>query len=247
MNKTVKKLIAFVLIVCAFATSMSSCSGLPFAPKLSSKVSWLKNANADTVVKVLIDENAYGMAPGSIFSSYYSEDKEVIEKIITYFCNIRVSRDYSGRVYQIDGGSGRTVTVTFADRGTKSLLFKHGYFIDGNKVYKTYTSENIRDYYSEFNRYFRFNTYKNTGSVYTNTEDAICVGEAEKIGSWHFIYLSEMDDEDDYLQATHYIEVSFGKIYILSETRFCVKFYNEIEYYELIDGQSFIGFITPKV
>ena len=249
MNKTVRRLIPFVLIVCIFCTALSSCKPSEearqnFNGKLSEKATWLKNLTADTVVKVGVVDIVYGVAPGTLASCYYSTDKTEIAGFISFYSNLEIEQVDSSVIDGKNGGGGKNYVFTYADGSTDIVYFRHGYYVVGSEVFKA-KSTGKYEYKDTFERYLRFVDSDKISNVFTNTEDVQCVGTTEAVGDFRFKRIET--EEDAYLSSTHYIEVSFGKIYILSETRFCVKFYNELKYFELIDGQSFRDFITPKV
>lgn len=253
MNKTVKRLIAFVLMIFMMSSSMLSCSFFedkqeqseePFVGKLSEKATWLKEATSDNVVKAGVVSILYGVAPNEMKDCYYSSDKIEITALINFYCNIEVKEVAPDVIEGMNGGGGSNIVLTYNDGSTKTLLYRHGYYVIGSEVFQATTNETF-DYRTTFDLYKRID-YQKLSYVYTNTETPQRVGQTDSVSDFRFRIIEA--EEDAYLSATHYIETDFGRIYILSETTFYLdNSYYVFHYYELIEGQLFSAFLTAEI
>ena len=252
MTKTMKKAIAFILMICTLSASMISCSffnGMwqeneePFAGKLSEKATWLKEATSDNVVKAGVVTLLFGVAPGTLKDCHYSTEKSDITALISFYSNLEIEEVDPGVIEGMNGGGGLNIVLTYADGSTNILEYRHGYYVIGSEVFKATTEEKY-DYQTTFDRYQRIE-YEKLSYVYTNTEEPQLVGQTDSISDFRFRIIEA--ESDTYLTATHYIEMNIGKIYILSATTFYLyNQYGVSNYYELIEGQSFRDFITEN-
>ena len=249
MNKVIKKTIVFILICCTLTASMLSCSlferksdDQPFFGKLSEQATWLNEVTADNVVRVGVLHIFYGVHPSTLMDSYYSTTESEIVAFIDFYKNLEVEEVNPDEIKEVYGGGGRNIVFTYADGSSKTIYMTQGCFIIGSQVFKPKASDDF-DYKTTFDRYSRMG-YDKPSNVFTNTEEPELVGETDDISDFRFKAIEA--EEDAYLNATHYIEVEFGKIYILSETQFCVDKTKAIDYYELMEGQTFSDFITEK-
>ena len=250
MTRIVKRIFVFVLMTCLLSAMTVSCTvldkiaDLSFKGNLPEKADWLQGLSADSVVKIDIKDSSYSVEPGSTDHCYYTENKEVIEKIIEVYHNLRIKRDTSGRHNEVIGGDSRMVTFTFADGHTEELYFHNGYYIQGLLVFDIVFGNKVHNYFNECERYSRFVTLSNEANVYTNTDEPQLVGKAENIELWEFVDIDPVEETDSPEKAMSYVDSSFGKIYVLSDTGFCVEKLGELSYYELTNGQTFGDFIT---
>lgn len=248
MTKTLKKLIAFLLIICGLTVSMLSCSFWGekaeelFVGKLSDQATWLKEASSENVVRVGVLRLINGIHPSTLMDCYYSTTESEIVAFIEFYKNLEVEEVSSDKIEAVIGGGGINIEFTYADGSSKTIHKTQGYFIIGSQAFKPKASDDF-DYKTTFDRYSRMG-YDKPSNVFTNTEEPELVGETDDISDFRFKAIEA--EEDAYLNATHYIEVEFGKIYILSETQFCINKIKAIDYYELMEGQSFRDFITVK-
>ena len=141
------------------------------------------------------------------------------------------------------GGGIEIVTFTMSDGSTKQLYFNSGYYVQGSQAFNVVSIDAVSDYYNECEKYYRFVSYTNESDVYTNTETPEVVGRAKNIGLWEFVIV-ETEQTNLYETAPYYVDASFGKIYILSETEFCRESRGTFVCYELINGQKFNDFMT---
>lgn len=249
MGKTLKKTIAFLLMICILTASMLSCSFWgekaeePFVGKLSEQATWLNEVTADNVVRVGVLHIFYGVHPSTLMDSYYSTTESEIVAFIDFYKNLEVEEVNPDEIKEVYGGGGRNIVFTYADGSSKTIYMTQGCFIIGSQVFKPKAADDF-DYKTGFDRYSRMG-YDKLSNVFTNTEESELVGETDDISD--FIFKAIEAEEEAYLNATHYIEVEFGRIYILNEKQFCVNTLGgSIKYYELVEWQSFSDFITAK-
>ena len=249
MTKTLKKLIAFLLIICGLTVSMLSCSFWGekaeelFVGKLSDQATWLKEASSENVVRVGVLRLINGIHPSTLMDCYYSTTESEIVAFIEFYKNLEVEEVSSDKIEAVIGGGGINIEFTYADGSSKTIYMTQGCFIIGSQVFKPKAADDF-DYKTGFDRYSRMG-YDKLSNVFTNTEESELVGETDDISD--FIFKAIEAEEEAYLNATHYIEVEFGRIYILNEKQFCVNTLGgSIKYYELVEWQSFSDFITAK-
>ena len=243
MSNSLKRVFALALVVSLLAALMVSCSGTPIAKgKLREQARWLEGLTAESVVKVDIKCTAYSVAPGTINSCYYTQDKDVIAKIIEIYQNMEIKMDTPDKVNDLVGGSSRSITFTFTDGHTEELYFLHGYYKSGMFVYDIVCGDD-KDYYNDCEQYLRFSNYSNEDDVYSCADEPAIIGKATGIETWEFIYINAPENVDPQKDALFYIEASFGRIYFFDETRFCVAQSEETTYYELTNGQTVSDFV----
>ena len=244
MSNIVKRVLALGIMIFMLAALMVSCSGPPIAKgKLREQARWLEGLTAESVVKVDIKCTAYSVAPGTTNSCYYTQDKDVIAKIIEIYQNMEIKMDTPDKVNDLVGGSSRSITFTFTDGHTEELYFLHGYYKSGMFVYDIVYGDND-DYYNDCERYWRFADYSNESDIYSCAEEPAIIGKATDIENWEFVFNDALDNADPEAEAMFYIDASFGKIYFFNETSFCVTKMGETKYYELTNGQKISDYVV---
>ena len=248
MINTVKRMVALLLVLSIIFVSMGSCSVFDrgadkiFSKKLSREAKWLKGLSADDVVSVDIKDRSGSRGPGSLNVCCYTEDKEVIEKIIADYQNLKITNKSGG--FQIkNGGWIYYVIFTMSDGSVEKLYFNSGYYCQGSESFKVVSQNNMIDYYEMCDHYYYFECFSTEADVYANTDNPVIVGKAEKINFWAFSYI-ELAEIDSDVDADYYVDSEFGKIYILGESQFCYERQGKIECYELKNGHTFSDFIT---
>ena len=244
MSNIVKRVLALGIMIFLLAALMVSCSGAPIAKgKLREQARWLEGLTAESVVKVDIKCTAYSVAPGTTNSCYYTQDKDVIAKIIEIYQNMEIKMDMPDKVNDLVGGSSRSITFTFTDGHTEELYFLHGYYKSGMFVYDIVYGDN-EDYYNDCERYWRFTDYSSEAEVYSCLDESAIIGKATDIENWEFVFNDALDNADPEADAMFYIDASFGKIYFFDETSFCVVHTGETKYYELTNGQKISDYVV---
>ena len=244
-------LLSFIIILLTFVFSGCDYIGKYLNPtteditegKLPDKATWLKSASADTIARIDIRREYYGVAPGSLVSCYYSENKDAIEEFIAYLSTLDIERVSSDILNGMNGGGGKNIVFTFSDGTRKTIKIRHGYYCEGSDIFNI-SSSNTSTFENASEQYLRFMVSKNSANVYTNTDEPTLVGQLNNLASLNFRKITIDGTTID--NATHYIDTDFREIYILSETTFCYMELNKIHCYELIDGQSFYELITEN-
>ena len=248
MNKLIIKIVSFILMICALTCSMFSCfifeskESDASVCKLSDKLVWLKEADADKVVRVGVLHYVHGIHPAVPMDCYYSSDRSEIVDFIDFYKNLEIEEADSSEIEDLLGGGKSNVVFTYSDGNSSTICLTQGYLIIGSQVFECKISDGF-DYKKMFDRYSRLE-YDKVSKVYTNTEDAMLIGETDSVADFRF--KATEADADSYVAATHYIELEFGKIYILSERKFCIDTNKSIKYYELAEWQSFRDFLTDN-
>lgn len=254
--KTITKAICCILSLCLLCTTLFSCTLFEerqqdsnndlqqkFSGKLTEKLAWLNDTTCDTVAKVEVEKLIFGVAPGTTADCYTSTDKTEIADFISFYRNLEIDEVDSSVIENMNGGGGLNIIFTYTDKSTQTIKYRYGYYVIGSQVFKARGSD-TPDYKPSFDLSYRFLSGDTKCDVFTNEDEGECVGYVESIGDLRFTIITA--EHDDYLTSTHYIEASFGRIYILSNTEFCVYESDYQAYYNLIDGQSFQDFITKN-
>ena len=254
--KNITKAICCILSLCLLCTALFSCtlfeewqqdssndSQQKFSGKLTEKLAWLNDATGDTVAKVEVKKLSFGVDPGTTADCYTSTDKTEILDFISFYRSLEIDEVDSSVIENMNGGGGLDIIFTYTDKSTQTIKYRHGYYVIGSQVFKARGSD-TPDYKSSFDLSYRFLDGGTKCDVFTNEDECECVGQIGSVGDLRFTIITA--ENDDYLTATHYIETGFGRIYILSNTEFCVYEADYQAYYELIDGQSFRDFITKN-
>ena len=210
-----KKIASFVLILILLSSTMflSSC-GANSDPLISIKMStlnpWLKN-DTGAIIKVEEIHTYRGIAPNAEMKSYYTEDTEVIEKYMEWFEKTTLVPT----IYEFSGGGSSTqIVFTFADGSKKEIKYSNGLYFK----FLLFDAQNENHFDKEsMGSFYRFNVKDNNGySIYTYGENSTLVKEAES-GAENLAFIRLIDAQEPSTEPTHYLEASFGTVYIYSD------------------------------
>lgn len=214
MKKITVRIITAMLLAVMMMLALSSCgsgSDSIISLKMSTLNPWLEDTDSSEIVKVEEIHTFYGIAPGEKMMCYYSEDAEVIAAYMKQLADAKLTPT----IPEIGvGGGGSTVRIfTFADGSTKEISTKHG-------VYYNLIPFNV-EIGSGFDKedmdiFYRFKVNRNGYSIYTYGDDPELIKTVENgADALGFIYLK--DAEAPETEPTHYLDTSFGKVYIYSD------------------------------
>ena len=232
MKKATIRIVCVMLLTVMMMLALSSCgSGVDsiISLKMSTFNPWLEDTDPSKIVKVEEIHTYYGIAPETKMMSYYSEDAEVIAAYMKWLADAKLTPT----IPDIDvGGGGSTVRIfTFRDGSTKEISTKHGVyyhwipFMTFNiKIGSGFNKENM-------NTFYRFNVSEKGYSVYAYGDDTEPIktveSGAENLG---FIYLKDAVTPET--EPTHYLDTSFGKVYIYSDS---------LCYIDAVDEDIYLG------
>lgn len=216
MKKTTIRIVCVMLLTVMVMLALSSCgSGADsvISLKMSTLNPWIEDTTPSEIVKVEEIHTYYGIAPGTKMMSYYSEDAEVISAYLKWLADTRLSPQI---IVESMGGGGSTKTVfTFKDGSTKEILTKQGYYHSFLMFFKVNSQSFLNR--ESMKTFYRFNVSRKGYSVYTYGDDSEPIKTVESgAGELRFIYLK--DAEAPETEPTHYLDTSFGKVYIYSDT-----------------------------
>ena len=214
MKKTVK-LISALLVLVLSITALSSCgsnSDSLISFKMSTLNPWLKN-DFDAVAKVEEIHTYYGIAPNQEMRSYYSVDKDVIADYMEWCGSLKLVPTFP-RI-GVAGGGSTSMVFTFADGSTKIISTKHGVFYTAFLLSFNMHGSDFDT--KDMDSFYRFNVSDNSYSIYTYGENPTLVKEAES-GAEDLGFVRLIDAQEPSTEPTHYLEASFGTVYIYSDT-----------------------------
>ena len=211
-----KKIASFVLILILLSSTMilSSC-GANSDPLISIKMTkfnpWIED-NAGDIVKIEEIHTYRGIAPDNEMQSYYTEDPEVIEKYMQWLAKTTL---VPAIFEPTGGGSSVKMVFTLADGSEKEIQLSNGYYFN-IFLFDTQNKSNFDR--KTMNSFYRYNVQDNTGySIYTYGENATLVKKSET-GAENLSFVRLNDAEEPGNEPTHYLEASFGIVYIYSDT-----------------------------
>lgn len=181
--------------------------------RMSAINSWLRKSNASDVVKVEQIHTYYGIAPDISMTSYYSTEQDVISEYLECYKNVKLTP----ALMKASGGGGSTVIVfTFADGSSEKISIINGYYIHGLLCFDVHYQSG-HDCTDDMNAFYRFNVSEDSYSVYTCTDSPELVKEA-KTGASDLRFVEYKGEELSDIQSEYFLETSFGKIYVLSDS-----------------------------
>ena len=215
MKKTTVRIITAMLLAVMMMLTLSSCSSGSdsiISLKMSTLNPWIKNTDSSEIAKVEEIHTYYGIAPGQKMMSYYSEDAEVIAAYMEWLADAKLTPALPN--IGVLGGGSTKILFTFKDGSTKRILISQGTY------YRLLMAFDVK-YSSKFekegmNTFYRFNLSEDGYSVYTCGDNPELIKTAENgLKDLGFIYLK--DAEAPETEPTHYLDTSFGKVYIYSD------------------------------
>lgn len=247
--KNIKSISALlVAIILIFSLVGCTLSDIPFIPeihlvnRLSALNPWIDEISADEVSELRIEQNGYGMAPGSLDGVYYFTDTEVIADILTGLKNVTIRRATESES-AVCGGSGISFKITDKNGKLYTLVTSNGFYYTDDAIYKLSGIPSIpREKASQ--KTCSFISYGQGFDIYTNTTEPEQVGIIDYLERLEFINCTS--DDVVYAEPTHYIECwGNQKIYIYSDTVFSYCHYSDDTptFYALQRGMSFKEFI----
>ena len=224
MKKTCKILLFISLILTALLT-MSSCSWVLL--KMSTVNPWFKEKSE--IVSIDVVNTSLGREPNVEMKSYFTDDPELIGEYVKWVGELSLVPT----IPKMGGGGSSTKMVfTFADGSTKEIYTKHGIYSPSFISFALYC-ESEYDYVSNMTEYYRFNVYEKGYSIYTYEENPTLVKQSES-GAENLGFIPLRDYQEPETEPTHYLEASFGKVYIYSDTLCYID--NEYEHFEYNNG-----------
>ena len=215
MKKQIVKTFSFVLVFVLSMLALSSCSASNdslIKINMSKLNPWLNNESSE-VVKIEEIHTYYGIAPNTRVASYYTEDTEVIKQYIDWLGNSKLS--VAIPPIGINGGGSTRHVFTFADGTTKEIYTQHGFYYSGLLCFEMHSQRFLGK--DDMDVFCRFNASKNNYSIYTCGETPELVKEVEKgVDELCFVRLTDVEEPET--EPTNYLDTSFGKVYIYSDT-----------------------------
>ena len=216
MKKTTIRIVCVMLLTVMMMLALSSCgSGVDsiISLKMSTLNPWLEDIDPSEIVKVEEIHTYYGIAPGIKMMSYYSEDAEVICAYMKWLADAKLTPVIPK--IGIGGGGSTEMIFTFADGSTKEISINQGFYHSFLMFFKMNSEAFLKR--ESMNAFYRFNTSRDEYSVYKCGDDSQPIKTVETgAGELRFIYLK--DAEAPETEPTHYLDTSFGKVYIYSDT-----------------------------
>lgn len=204
-------------------------SGLPYC-YLSDYEVWLDELSSESVAEIKGTREYIGVAPGSLKTVSRTSDKRVIETLINSYREL-VLTSVSKEDGMICGGSSFSIEFILTDGTSKAVKLANGIYFASDEVRfhaKDYITlgafENVRESLG-------FMATRESYEVYTNDTAQRLVGEYSGIGNWEFTSTESRYQIED---AEYVISFDSGKIYIFSDTEFCINLWDRtFEWYEL--------------
>ena len=215
MKKTTIRIVSAMLLTVMMMLALSSCSSGSdsiISLKMSILNPWLGDTDPSEIVKVEEIHTYYGIAPGIKMMSYYSEDAEVICAYMKWLADAELTPVIPK--IGVDGGGSTQMIFTFKDGSTKEISRIKGVYYK-LMFFEIKTGSGFKR--EDMDTFYRFNVSRDGYSVYKCGDDSEPIKTVESgAGEFRFIYLK--DAEAPETEPTHYLDTSFGKVYIYSDT-----------------------------
>ena len=216
MKKATIRIVCVMLLTVMMMLALSSCgSGVDsiISLKMSTFNPWLEDTDPSEIVKVEEIHTYYGIAPETKMMSYYSEDAEVISAYMKWLADATLSPKII--VENMGGGGSTEMVFTFKDGSTKEISIKQGLYHSFLFLFEVKSEAFLKR--ESMNTFYRFNASRDEYSAYKCGDDSQPIKTVETgAGELRFIYLK--DAEAPETEPTHYLDTSFGKVYIYSDS-----------------------------
>ena len=248
MKKTTIRIVSAMLLTVMMMLAFSSCgSGADsvISLKMSTLNPWLEDTDSSEIVKIEEIHTYYGIAPETKTMSYYSEDAEVICAYMKWLADATLSPKII--VENMGGGGSTEMVFTFKDGSTKEISIKQGLYHSFLLLFEVKSEAFLKR--ESMNTFYRFNVSRDEYSVYKCGDDSQPIKTVETgAGELRFIYLKDIEAPET--EPTHYLDTSFGKVYIYSDSLCYIDageddIYANNGYYELY-GASFSELINNE-